>query len=118
MDKYIRIKKRIVKTITKFGQELLSITPSSILVNIHNNSLVVMLENIISPAEENLAIFGKEGAKLLKELYSLQFGAIKSLLEKTIGEIMGQHPAHSQMTIDPDSKSGVIFFTFEKELVR
>jgi hypothetical protein len=77
-----------------------------------------MLQNIICPAEENFAAYEKEGLNLLRELYGREFNAIKSILEKTIGEIMGQHPTHSQMTVDPQSRSGVMFFTFEKGLFR
>ena len=103
------LKERIVKIITSFEREQMSVAPTSVSLDMHPHSLVVMFRGAACPADMALAD-NDEMARLLERFYGAVFDAAKQELEKAIASVLGCLVTRSKFTMDPRSGDGFLLF--------
>ena len=106
------MRQRVVDAVTRFQKDQMSVSAESVSVDFHPSSLVVTLQGITCPAEQNYAR-DKEARDLLERFHKELFEATKPVLEGAIGEILERSVQRSKLSVDPGSGDGVIVFTFK-----
>lgn len=110
MDKEDRLKQEIVKVVTRFESDQMSVRPESVSVTLQARALLVTLQGTTCPAEKNYAR-GRRGRELLERLYGEVFDTAKPILEAAIEGILEQKVERSRLSVDTGSGDGVILFT-------
>ena len=110
MDKEERLKQGIVKVITRFESDQMSVRPESVSVALQPRALLVTLRGTTCPAEKNYAR-GRQGRELLERLYGEVFDTAKPILEAAIEGILKQKVERSRLNVDAESGDGVILFS-------
>ncbi len=108
-DKEDRLKQEIVKVVTRFESDQMSVRPESVSVTLQPRALLVTLRGTTCPAEKNYAR-GKQGRELLEKLYAEVFDTAKPILEAAIERILDQKVERSRLSVDTESGDGVILF--------
>jgi len=108
-------KQRVIEAVVKFEKSQMSVTPESVSVDFHPNSLVVTLQNATCPAEKSYAR-NREARELLEKLYTEVFEATRPILEASIEDILGHRVERSRFSLDPESGNAVILVVFVDEL--
>ncbi len=109
MDHEERLRRHIADLISAFEREQMSLSPVSVSLALHPNSLEVTLCGAVRPAELALARDG-EMARLLERFYAAAFDACKGELEQAVASILGRDMTRSKLAIDPQSGDGVLLF--------
>ncbi len=115
MDKEDRLKQEIVKVVTRFESDQMSVRPESVSVTLQARALLVTLRGATCPAEQNYAR-GRQGRELLERLYGEVFDTAKPILEAAIEGILEQKVERSRLSVDTESGDGVILFTLAGEV--
>ena len=103
------MEERIAKVVAEFEERQMGLRPSSILVNLLDNALFVVLEGVSSPAEKECA-GTDESHDLLEHYHGRLFAAGREALETEIQSILGRTVKHSSLMVDPISGTGVMQF--------
>ena len=104
---------QIREAVINFTTNHMSLTPNSVFVHIDQQSVVITLHGITSPAEKEYAREKKSRA-ILEGFYDEVFGVNQYILESIIENIIGQRIVHSKLSVDPDPGDGVIMLTIAK----
>lgn len=110
MDREDRLKQEVVKVVTRFESDQMSVRPESISVTLQPRALLVTLRGTTCPAEKDYAR-GRQGRELLERLYGEVFDTAKPILEAAIEDVLGQRVQRSRLSVDTESGDGVILFT-------
>ena len=107
MDTQEKLKQQVADAARGFFEEHMSMTPESILVDIHSDCLVVTLNNAICMAE---TAYTKEelSRNLLARFYKDTFDASKLIFESSVGKVIPQRITESFMSLHPESGKCVI----------
>lgn len=106
------VHQKIIDAVRVFEEKLMAAHPTTITVNESNEHLFVMLDGAISQAERR---YGEEdkSRRLLEELYSDVFNAVKSELMETLSQITGRPVARSSISIDPAMGTATLVFAYK-----
>ncbi len=115
MGKEDRLKQEVVKVVTRFESDQMSVRPESVSVTLQPRALLVTLRGTTCPAEKNYAR-GRQGRELLEKLYGEVFDTAKPILEAAIEGVLGQKVDRSRLSVDTESGDGVILFTLAGEV--
>ena len=107
MDTQETLKQQVADAARWFFEEHMSMTPESILVDIHSDCLVVTLNNAICMAE---TAYTKEelSRNLLARFYKDTFDASKLIFEASVDKVIPQRITGSFMSLHPESGTCVI----------
>ncbi len=103
------LKDTICEEITKFQELQMGIVPRKATVMIEEDMIVVHLKEMLSPAENHLAL-SQKGQYLLMEFNVLLFEGPRQYLEDVIVETMGRKVVDVQTAISPLTGSIVALF--------
>ena len=113
MREQTNVQKRILETITRFENTYMSVRPESILVNVHDSYILVILHQAICAAEREYA-HERQARELLERLYTRVFDATKSELEADIAKIVGRPVQQSRMNVDTLAGNILLVFLLKK----
>jgi uncharacterized protein YbcI len=109
------IKPQVEKAVTKFAKDYIGVTPKSVVVDIHAQSVLATLQGIIPPVEKDYANGEPEGGDLLEKCYSNAFDTTKKAFEAELENILGQVVESSMLRIDPRSGNAVMILNLTDE---
>ena len=104
------MEEQVVEAVIRFEQNQMSLSATSVSVNLHANTLFVMLEGLTLPAEKVCAEDDR-GEEMLEQYHAQVFDASRSLLETEIARILGREVQRSSLRVDPISGTGTMQFT-------
>jgi uncharacterized protein YbcI len=104
------IAEQLAQAVRTFQQQQTGHTPKSVTVVLSEDTLVVTLNEAISPAEKALAQ-NPDGAAKLRELHQQLFRNSVGTLRKEIERIIGRKVREAAAEIDPGTGSVVHAFT-------
>jgi len=109
MDEDNTLKRQIEEAVETFVFDYLGITPKSVGIDIHSNSVLAILQGIIPPVEREYAK-GQESRELIEKCYENVFAVSKKAFEATLEKILGRVIQGSMLRVNPESGNGVIVF--------
>lgn len=113
MNEFDGMKQRIAETVTRFGKEFMALQPKSLLVDLHESHILVILRQVASKAERECA--GDPPTRdLLEKVSSAAFDAVKSALEAEVAEIVAQPVRRSHLNVDPVAGDAIVSFILEQ----
>lgn len=104
------IDRRISEAATEFLMDQMSMTPTSVSVDIHPDSIVVTFRGSTSPGERDCAR-DSQGRERIERCYHQLFQVTAPPLEAAVGTIVGKPIERSRLSLDAFSGDGVILFT-------
>lgn len=104
------IEEQLVEAIVRFEQNQMSLSPSSILVNLQANTLFVMLEGLTLPAEK-ACTQDPQSQGLLEQYHARIFDTVRHPLEREMEGILGRTVERSTLRVEPVSGTGTMQFT-------
>ena len=113
MCEQTNVQNRILETITRFENTYMSVRPESVLVNLHDSYILVILHQAVCAAEREYAR-ERQARELLERLYARVFDAAKSKLEADIAEIVGRPVQQSRMNVDTLAGNIILVFLLKE----
>lgn len=100
---------KISEIVREYGNEQMGIRPKAISVDIHSQSVIVILEGVSHPAEINMAKerFSRE---LIEKMYSELFNVSKAILQSRMERLLHRSVDRSFFAIEPLFGNAVIVF--------
>jgi len=100
----------IINEVHSFASLLLGLHPGSIFADVHERSIMITLQDILSQVEKE-HISEEHLAELITKNHIASYNAVKQTLEAAIAAITGQHVTHSSLLIDAEANVGTIVCT-------
>lgn len=100
---------RIARALIEFAEVHLRVKPHAVLVDIHEHSVVVTMEDVVPPVERDYARDNRDH-ELLDRSYAGVFECTRRMAETELEQILNRGILSSMMQVDP--KSGNAFLVF------
>jgi len=114
MGEQEKLSRQITAVVSDFQKTQMAVSCESIAVDLHDDLLVVTLCGATSPAERDYAR-DRQAREVLVKFYHHLFDVTKPILEAKIQEIIRRQVRRSQLSVDPESGTGVILLTLAGE---
>ncbi len=103
------VREKISELVREYGNEQMSIRPKAISVDVHSQSVVVILEGVLHPAEINMA---KErfSRDLIERMYAELFNVSKPILQSRMERLLHRSIDRSFFAVEPQFGNAVIVF--------
>jgi uncharacterized protein YbcI len=111
MEEDNNLKQQVEEAVATFAYDFMGVTPKSVVVDIHSNSVLATLQGIIPPAEKDYVQGQPERRVLLEKCYNNVFDAAKKAFEVALENILGQIIQGSMLRVNPESGDGVMIFS-------
>jgi uncharacterized protein YbcI len=105
-----RLEQRLSEAISKFLADQMSMTPSSVSVDVHPDSVVVTFRGATSRGERDCAR-DSQARERIERCYHDLFQVTAPPLEELVGGLVGLSIERSNLSLDVVSGDGVILFT-------
>ena len=102
-------KRKISDFVRDYGNEQMGIRPKSISVDLHSQSVIVILEGVSHPAEINMAK-EKFSRELIEKMYAELFNVSKPILQSKMERLLHRSVDRSFFAIEPLFGNAVIVF--------
>lgn len=116
MEQEDRLKQKVERAVSQFAGDCMGVAPKSIVVDIHEHSILVTLRGIIPPVERDYAKEG-ESRELIEKCYHSVFDVSKKAFENTLESILGQAIHSSMLNVNPESGDGVMVFNIKERAI-
>ena len=100
---------QIAQVLIRFAEIHLRAKPRAALVDIHEHSILVTLEDILPPVERDYAR-DNEGYELLDKSYTRVFACMRRMAEIELELILGRRIKNSILRVDPESGNALLVF--------
>ncbi|NQV35264.1 MAG: DUF2294 family protein [Phycisphaeraceae bacterium] len=111
MQRENQLQGQIAQVLIRFAEIHLRVKPRAALVDLHERSVVVTLEDILPPVERDYAR-DKKGHDLLDESYIRMFACVRRMAEIELELILGRRIKNSILRVDPESGNAFLVFNF------
>jgi len=109
MQQKEQLKRQIAQVLSRFAEIHLQVKPRAALVDIHERSIVVTLENIVPPVELDYARDNK-GHELLDKSYTCVFACMRRMAEIELEQILDRRIKNSVLRVDTESGNALLVF--------
>ena len=108
------IEKALVEAVSAFLADEMSMTPTSVSVDVHPDSIVVTFRGATSQGEKACAR-DLQARERIERCYRKLFQFTAPSLNATVGPIAGRPVEQSRLSLDVVAGDGVILFTCRKQ---
>jgi uncharacterized protein YbcI len=109
MEHEKQLQGRIAQVLMRFANAHLQVKPHAALVDIHEHSIVVTLENIVPPVERDYARDCHEN-ELLDKSYAGVYACTRRMAEIELEKVVNRNIKNSIMRVDPESGNALLLF--------
>lgn len=99
--------------VAEFAGDYMGVTPKSIVVDVHEHSILVTLKGIIPPVERDYAR-ERESRELVERCYHSVFDVSKKAFKSALENILGRAVQSSMLRVNLESGDGVMVFNIEE----
>ena len=110
MEREKQLREQIAQALLRFAEVHLRVKPHAALVDIHERSVVVTLENIVPPVERDYAR-DNQGYELLDKSYTGVYACTRRMAEIELERILDRHIKNSILRVDPESGNAFLVFS-------
>ena len=114
MEHEKQLQTRIAQALMRFAEVHMHVKPHAALVDIHEHSIVITLENIVPPVERDYARDNKNH-DLLDKSYAGVFGCTRQMAETELEQIVDRSVKSSMMRVDPESGNALLVFNLSEK---
>ena len=109
MEHEKQLQGQIARTLGRFAEIHLGVKPHTVFVDIHERSVVVTLENIVPPVEQDYAR-DNQNHELLDRSYAGAYACTRRTAEIEVEQILNRGVESSMMRIDLGSGNAYLLF--------
>jgi len=114
MERENQLQGQIAQALIRFAEIHLQVKPRAALVDIHEHSIVVTLEDIVPPVERDYAR-DNQGHELLDKSYTCVFACMRRMAEIELELILGRCIKNSILRVDPESGNAFLVFNLAEK---
>jgi uncharacterized protein YbcI len=111
MEQEKQLQGQIAQILMRFANVHLQVKPHTALVDIHEHSIVVTLENIVPPVERDYARDFHEH-ELLDKSYASVYACTRRMAEIELENLVNRNIINSIMRVDLESGNALLLFNF------